>query len=112
MEHETFFLSLRASRHIVAFDPSVTLVHQSGPMSKSYNAARQVESEYLQYLCRNFPRIATWHLPYWKVDCMARTLAYRLNSSSLPWPLLWDALNDSSTIKYSPAGVEVFVVIE
>ena len=112
MEHETFFLSLAASGHTVAFDPSVTLVHQNSLRSDSYNAARQVESVYLQYMCRNFPRIAIWHLPYWHINCVAHTHNLVHHNTTLPVvPIDWNGSDDSSTVRFTPAADLLFFVI-
>ena len=64
IEHETFFANLEATGHRVAFDPNVTVVHRAEARTKEYlgESLRFSESRYLQYLCRNFPRIQWWSL--------------------------------------------------
>ena len=68
-------LGLLHAGHAVPFDPGVTLRHGTTPRgstSSPSSAARQRESDYLQYLCRNFPRIDSWATPWWTVDCGTR----------------------------------------
>ena len=71
LEHETFFLLLARFGHIVGFDPSVTALHFSAEKSAEYNVKsnRRQERLFFPYLCRNFPRIGTWSLTYFFVDC-------------------------------------------
>lgn len=63
MEHETFYFGLADARVGVGFDASVTAVHQRISRSTSYDDRRHTEHIYLQYLCRNFPRLSTWVMP-------------------------------------------------
>ena len=63
MEHETFFAKLVIRGVAVGLDPSVTAIHQHYLRTEEYNAQRHVESTYLQYLCRNFPRLSDWQMP-------------------------------------------------
>ena len=75
MEHESFFAALASRGQKVGFDADVTLVHQHElAESEAYARARHSEKHFFQYLCRNFPRIQSWALPWFNVDCFRHLL--------------------------------------
>ena len=57
----------------VGYDPSVRVRHNDMDKSDVYKSGsvRFNEGRYLQYLCRNFPRVRRWELPFMDVDCEA-----------------------------------------
>jgi len=93
-------LGLLHAGHAVPFDPGVTLRHGTTLRgSTSSSSARQRESDYLQYLCRNFPRIDSWATPWWTVDCGAHT--FKSVNDESPMPLAWDASDDTSIVAHT-----------
>ena len=113
LEHETFFLSLQASGFSVAFDPCVTLGHEQGTRTTAYRDIRQQEGRYFQYMCRNFPRVALWFLPYWEVDCIAHTHRYvgEPDLTHPSWNMDWSMSDDRSIVRYTPKEILFFALI-
>ena len=117
-EHETFFVKVQRAGWAVGYDPSVRVRHDEA-RSPEYNghSERYKEAAYLQYLCRNFPRLRKWEMPFWSLDCDAHT--YTLKDGDRPddqtggWThkLKWDAADDVSTVEYRPPKVSMFVAV-
>ena len=112
IEHETFFLLLARFGHVVGFDPRVTAFHLTANKSAAYNvkSSRRQERLFFPYLCRNFPRVGTWSLTYFTVDCMDRTFRYRAPGAPLE-RLVFDATDDRSVVDYSPGEVSCFIAV-
>ena len=127
LEHEGFFLQL-ANAHgadrAIGFDPRVTVIHQRANRSAAYErtSARHQERVYFQYLCRNFPRIQIWYLPYFSVQCTAHNAASGSygrvyarggdGANGIFRRIEWDAHDDASTVVYAPPkGLSVFIAI-
>ena len=109
IEHESFFAALAARGQPAGFDANVTLVHQHELVeSTAYARARHSEKRFFQYLCRNFPRIQSWALPFFDLDCAARTFGI---PQTPPLPLDWSSEDDSSVVAYVPEAVTCFIVI-
>lgn len=110
MEHETFFASLATAGHLVGFDPSVTLLHSKADRSYEYFLARHREALFLQFTCRNFPRVDVWEMPFFTLNCGSRSVTFahdRKKAVSIDW----DATDDSSTSVYHPGETDLFIVI-
>ena len=122
MEHETFFASLAVNEYVVGFDPNVTVLHQQRKRSPEYLAKRHAEELYLQFMCRNFPRVQSWSLPFFYLDCLTRRFAlHRVPMDTAPDDshptrgtmqlMEWNANDDRSTVVYKPARVTCFIGI-
>ena len=112
MEHETFFAQLAAAHINVGFDSSVIITHRAHPESQpgNYDALRHQESKYLQYLCRNFPRVQYWQTLHWTTDCTYKTYQL-LGYMSDPQPIEWDE-NDDASVPYALSrNLTYFIVI-
>ena len=109
MEHETFFAALAADGQLVGFDPSVTVLHSTANRSYEYDLGRHREPTFLPYTCRNFPRIDVWHLPFFHLDCAARTV--KTFADGRFSQLEWNAEDDSSASIYHPSQVTLFLMI-
>eukprot|EP00966_Prymnesium_polylepis_P332048 7387583-Prymnesium_polylepis.1 len=98
MEHETFFYKLLISGQVVGFDPSVTVLHNGKQTASTagYNSLRDLEGHFLQYLCKIFPRILSWDLPYFRVDCHVPSFSSTWDPNKTI-PLAWDVGEDAST---------------
>lgn len=111
MEHETFFASLAADGHRIGFDPSVTLLHSKAERSYEYFVARHRETHFLQYMCRNFPRIDAWHLPFYQLDCASRSVTFPHAKEKKRLLLDWDGQQDRSSSVYRPGKITLFIII-
>ena len=113
MEHETFFLKLVVAGHRVGFDPSVTIRHLRAASSSEYIATslRYREARFLQYLCRNFPRVSTWSLPFVFVDCLQSSYTPKWDSERRVRVFGRDTSDDSSTVPHKPPPLACFVLI-
>ena len=119
MEHETFFAALAMGGVKVAFEPEVTLLHRGTAVitrSEEYIRMRHREASFLQYMCKNFPRLQTWSMHFFYVDCVRRAFVMPLPpdgtepSAAEMAPLEWGQ-DDHSTVPYQPWDVKLFVVI-
>ena len=114
MEHETFFVKVQRAGWAVGYDPSVRVRHDEA-RSPEYNghSERYKEDAYLQYLCRNFPRLRKWEMPFWSLDCDAHTYDASTDDQTGGWTheLQWDAADDASTVEYRPPKVSMFVAV-
>ena len=88
----------------------MTVIHQNEGRTESYKTQRQAEAAYLQYLCRNFPRAASWHLSHWSVNCIQRSFRSQYTRDH-KLALQWDEQDDRSTVVYAPPEVRCFIVI-
>ena len=88
-EHELTFLSLHARGVAVAFLPSVRLAHTPTPSSDLvYRAARHRECEFLQWTCKNYPKVDRVVVDSYVLDCRRRSvyLPYQyLDSVPIKW---------------------------
>ena len=90
MEHELNFLALNAIGLVVGFLPSVRFGHMPTPTTYDvpYAHLRHREAEYLQWTCKNFPKIQRFVTDSYNLDCLRRT-------ASLPYqdvvdkPISW-----------------------
>ena len=119
MEHETFFATLSVGGLKVAFEPRVTLLHQSASVitrSDEYLRMRHREPRFLQYTCKNFPRLQTWSMPFFYLDCVRRAFVMPLPangtkpSAAQMAPITWE-IDDRSVVPYQPRSVDLFIVI-
>ena len=119
MEHTTFFLMLQAAGWAVGYDPSVRVRHNDMDKSDVYKSGsvRFNEGRYLQYLCRNFPRVRRWELPFMDVDCEAHAYLRQVpddaavGRATRAAPIAWDASDDTSTVEYRPPKLSMFIAI-
>lgn len=96
MEHELNFLALNAMGLEVGFVPSVRFGHMPTPTTYDvpYAHSRHREAEYLQWTCKNFPKIQRFATDSYILDCVHRT-------ASLPYqdvvnkPLSWSYDEDA-----------------
>jgi hypothetical protein len=113
-EHETFFVKVQLAGWAVGYDLSVRVRHHYA-RSEEYTrkSQRNKETQYLQYLCRNFPRLRKWDMPFWIVDCDAHTMTTMTIKSKGGWTrdIVWDATDDASTAGYRPPKVSMFVAV-
>ena len=90
MEHELNFLALNAIGLVVGFVPSVRFGHMPTPTTYDvpYAHSRHREADYLQWTCKNFPKIQRFVTDSYNLDCVRRT-------ASLPYqdvvnkPISW-----------------------
>ena len=110
MEHETFFVKVQRAGWAVGYDLSVRVRHHYA-RSEEYtrNSQRLKTTQYLQYLCRNFPRLRKWDMPFWSLDCDAHTMTS--NTKGQTSSLEWSATDDASTAGYRPPKVSMFVAV-
>ena len=87
----------------------MTLLHDQSHRSAAYLGERHREAAYLQYQCRNFPRMRTWKTPSYTLDCDARTVSMLPERQSKP--LVWDSDDDGSVAAYRPRPVTYFITI-
>ena len=116
LEHETFFAQLAAHGRGVAFDAEVSVIHQSMEdgrgRSQDYNELRHQEREYLQYLCRNFPRVAYFEFMYIDADCHELNYKELWNNKTIAFPFASDDADDASVVAYKPShALSCFVAI-
>ena len=109
-EHETFFVKVQRAGWAVGYDLSVRVRHHYA-RSEEYtrNSQRLKTTQYLQYLCRNFPRLRKWDMPFWSLDCDAHTMTS--NTKGQTSSLEWSATDDASTAGYRPPKVSMFVAV-
>ena len=109
-QHETFSVKVQRAGWAVGYDPSVRVRHHYA-RSEEYTrkSERNKETQYLQYLCRNFPRLRKWDMPFWILDCDAHTMTAK--NKGRPSSLEWGATDDASTVEYRPAKVSMFVAV-
>ena len=71
---------------------------------------RHREPTFLQYTCRNFPRVRTWQTPSFFLDCDAREVDLPLQRRKQD-TLAWDSASDYSTVVYRPPKVTCFIIV-
>ena len=109
MEHESFFAALANSGVAVGFDPRVTVLHHHEHRNPRYFVKRHQEAKFLQYLCRNFPRLRRWQTPSFSLDCPAGKVDLPMQDRQAA--IAWDDSTDYSTVVYQPPNVTCFIII-
>ena len=120
MEHTNFFAALQQNGKRAGFDPSVRVLHDELKKAPDYKAGseRFKETAYLGFLCRNFPRVHEWRLPFFEVNCDKRTFTRKLppgetwnNATRETSPLDWNVEDDTAVVEYRAPKVTCFIAI-
>ena len=109
-EHELAFLSLYVRGVNVAFMPSVRILHTPTQSSDlAYRAARHRECEFLQWTCKNYPKMGRLVVDSYVLDCRHRSvyLPYQYADSV---PIQWDDDDQAFYEDRFPDTVYLFVI--
>ncbi|KAL1520011.1 hypothetical protein AB1Y20_023491 [Prymnesium parvum] len=106
MEHETFFYQLYLNEQPVLSCPRVSVGHNTTRDDEYRERSfRLREGRFMQYLCKNFPEVATFTTPYLRWRCASRTYCGPAWHAQFAYDgrqchaMAWDPDDDRSTVR-------------